>query len=114
VLDSLAVQLTAPQALVASSVESLVIDEADLILSYGYDEDMKAILSGGFLPSVFQAYLMSATMTKDVETLKGLVLRSPVSPFDLTQNHISDFRQAVLRLEEDEDAAANLSQYSVR
>ena len=84
-LDSLAVQLTAPQALVASSVESLVIDEADLILSYGHDEDMKAILSGGFLPSVFQAYLMSATMTKDVETLKGLVLRSPVSPFDPTQ-----------------------------
>lgn len=61
-----------------SSAESLVIDEADLILSYGHDEDMKQILGGSFLPSVYQSYLMSATMTKDVETLKGIVLRSPV------------------------------------
>jgi ATP-dependent RNA helicase DDX56/DBP9 len=55
-----------------------VIDEADLILSYGHDADVRNILSGEFLPKVYQSFLMSATMTKDVETLKGLVLRSPV------------------------------------
>ncbi len=60
-------------------MESLVIDEADLILSYGHDEDVRQIFSGGFLPKVFQSFLMSATMTEDVEALKGLVLRSPVS-----------------------------------
>ena len=43
------------------TMESLVIDEADLILSYGYDEDMKAVL--GFLPPIYQSYLMSATMS---------------------------------------------------
>ncbi|KZV91515.1 ATP-dependent RNA helicase dbp9 [Exidia glandulosa HHB12029] len=93
-----ALSLLQAKSLSLASAESLVIDEADLILSYGHDEDMKQILAGGFLPSVYQSYLMSATMTKDVETLKGLVLRSP----------------AILRLEEDEDVAANLSQYSVR
>ena len=56
-----------------------MIDEADLILSYGHDEAVKAIFSGGFMPKVVQAFLMSATMTKDVETLKGLVMRNPVS-----------------------------------
>jgi ATP-dependent RNA helicase DDX56/DBP9 len=56
-----------------------VIDEADLILSYGHDEDVRQILSGNYLPKVFQSFLMSATMTKDVEALKGLVLRNPVS-----------------------------------
>ena len=56
-----------------------MIDEADLILSYGYDEDMRQILNGNYLPKVFQSFLMSATMTKDVEALKGLVLRNPVS-----------------------------------
>ncbi len=62
-----------------ASLESLVIDEADLILSYGHDEDIRQIFSGGYLPKVFQSFLMSATMTEDVETLKGLALRSPVS-----------------------------------
>ena len=58
-----------------------MIDEADLILSYGHDEDVRQIFSGGHLPKVFQSFLMSATMTEDVETLKGLVLRNPVCPF---------------------------------
>jgi superfamily II DNA/RNA helicase len=62
-----------------SSLESLVIDEADLILSYGHDEDVRQIFSGGYLPKVYQSFLMSATMTDDVETLKGLALRTPVS-----------------------------------
>ncbi|KAF8518929.1 ATP-dependent RNA helicase dbp9 [Hysterangium stoloniferum] len=79
------------------SLESLVIDEADLILSYGHDEDVRQILCGSYLPKVFQSFLMSATMTKDVETLKGLVLRNP----------------AVLRLEEDEDSSSRLNQYSI-
>jgi ATP-dependent RNA helicase DDX56/DBP9 len=59
-------------------MDSLVIDEADLILSYGYDEDIRSIFNGGFLPKVYQSFLMSATMTDDVETLKGLALRNPV------------------------------------
>lgn len=59
-------------------LDSLVIDEADLILSYGHDEDIRQIFRGGFLPQVFQSFLMSATMTEDVELLKGLVLRNPV------------------------------------
>ena len=59
-------------------LESLVIDEADLVFSYGHDEDIRAIMNGGYLPKVYQSFLMSATMTKDVEKLKGLVLRNPV------------------------------------
>jgi superfamily II DNA/RNA helicase len=55
-----------------------VIDEADLILSYGHDEDVRQIFSGGYLPKVCQSFLMSATMTDDVKLLKGLALRNPV------------------------------------
>jgi superfamily II DNA/RNA helicase len=61
-----------------SALDSLVIDEADLILSYGHDEDIRQIFGGGFLPKVYQSFLMSATMTDDVEKLKGLTLRNPV------------------------------------
>jgi ATP-dependent RNA helicase DDX56/DBP9 len=67
-----------PKTLSLSRLDSLVIDEADLILSYGHDEDIRSIFSGNFLPKVYQSFLMSATMTDDVETLKGLALRNPV------------------------------------
>jgi len=66
------------KALSLSALDSLVIDEADLILSYGHDEDIRQIFGGGFLPKVYQSFLMSATMTDDVDTLKGLALRNPV------------------------------------
>lgn len=55
------------------------MDEADLVLSYGHDDDIRTIMGGSYLPKVYQSFLMSATMTKDVEKLKGLVLRNPVS-----------------------------------
>ncbi|KAJ3282095.1 ATP-dependent DNA/RNA helicase, partial [Borealophlyctis nickersoniae] len=79
------------------SLESLVIDEADLILSYGYDEDVRKIL--GYLPKIHQSYLMSATLTSDVDKLKQLVLRNP----------------AILKLEESTTAASSLlTQYFIR
>lgn len=68
-----------PKTLSVPGLDSLVIDEADLILTYGHDDDIRQIFSGGFLPKVYQSYLMSATMTGDVETLKGLALQNPVS-----------------------------------
>ncbi|KAG6896527.1 hypothetical protein C0992_007661 [Termitomyces sp. T32_za158] len=95
---SRALALLQSKALSAASLDSLVIDEADLILSYGHDEDIRQIFSGAFLPQVYQSFLMSATMTEDVELLKGLTLRNP----------------AILKLEEDEDEAAHLSQYAVK
>ncbi|KAJ3271169.1 ATP-dependent DNA/RNA helicase [Terramyces sp. JEL0728] len=58
-----------------SDLESLVVDEADLILSYGYDEDVEKILA--HLPQIYQSYLMSATLSPDVEKLKKLVLKNP-------------------------------------
>ncbi|KAG2141242.1 P-loop containing nucleoside triphosphate hydrolase protein, partial [Suillus clintonianus] len=95
---SRALGLLQSKTLNLSSLESLVIDEADLILSYGHDEDVRQIFTGAYLPKVYQSFLMSATMTDDVETLKGLALRSP----------------AILKLEEDEDETSLLSQYSVQ
>jgi ATP-dependent RNA helicase DDX56/DBP9 len=67
------------KALSLTSLETLVIDEADLILSYGHDEDVRQIFNGAYLPKVYQSYLMSATMTEEVAMLKGLALRNPVS-----------------------------------
>ena len=63
-------------ALSLENVTHLVIDEADLILSYGYDEDLRAISSA--IPKGIQTSLVSATLTTEVNTLKGLFCRDPL------------------------------------
>ena len=62
----------------SESLETLVIDEADLIFSFGHEADLKAILSSN-LPSTYQSILTSATLSDDVSKLKKLVLHNPVS-----------------------------------
>ena len=70
------------QTISLPSLSLLIIDEADLILSYGHSADVQRLLdpSQGYVPRVgVQGVLMSATMTNDVQALKGLALRNPVS-----------------------------------
>lgn len=54
----------------------LVIDEADMIISYGFEEDLKSLARR--LPTIHQSVLVSATIGKDVDALKSLLLREPV------------------------------------
>ncbi|KAH8671864.1 ATP-dependent RNA helicase-like protein dbp9 [Tricladium varicosporioides] len=83
-------------ALLLDNLRHLVIDEADLVLSYGYDEDLKNVAKAA--PKGVQTVLMSATLTSEVETLKGLFCRDP----------------AVLKLEEVEVEGEGVSQYVVK
>lgn len=108
--------LTLFQTLSLSALDTLVIDEADLILSYGHDHDIRQIFSGSYLPKVHQSFLMSATMTEDVEMLKGITLRNPVSLLIAAFQCLcwSQCFKAILKLEEAEDEAASLSQYAVQ
>lgn len=57
------------------SVESLVVDEADLVLSFGYASDVTEIIK--FLPKICQGFLMSATLSPELNSLKKVVLHSP-------------------------------------
>ncbi|KAJ8880913.1 hypothetical protein PR048_017386 [Dryococelus australis] len=58
-------------------LDTLVIDEADLVFSFGYEEDMQKVLK--YLPRLYQAVLASATLSQDVLSLKKLVLHNPVT-----------------------------------
>ncbi|XP_076480787.1 putative ATP-dependent RNA helicase DDX56 isoform X2 [Bombus vancouverensis nearcticus] len=78
------------------SLETLIIDEADLVFSFGYEDEIRSLLN--YLPIVYQAALASATLSEDVVTLKKLVLRNP----------------AILKLEEPPLAPlSQLSHYSL-
>ncbi|KAJ5773828.1 hypothetical protein N7457_008724 [Penicillium paradoxum] len=83
-------------ALSLDKITHLVIDEADLVLSYGYDEEINALSKA--IPRGAQTFLMSATLTSEVDTLKDLYCRNPV----------------ILKLEEKEEKGAGVSQFIVR
>jgi len=53
----------------------LVIDEADLCLSYGHEEDVLSLV--GALPRGFQALMLSATLSPALDGLKRVVLHAP-------------------------------------
>ncbi|KAL2144811.1 hypothetical protein VTI28DRAFT_8473 [Corynascus sepedonium] len=62
-------------ALSLDKLQHLVLDEADLVLSYGYDEDMENIARS--LPKGVQTVMMSATLSPELDTLKGIFCRNP-------------------------------------
>ncbi|DAZ92961.1 TPA: hypothetical protein N0F65_006280 [Lagenidium giganteum] len=57
------------------SVQTVVIDEADLVLSFGYGEDIRTIFN--HLPKACQNFCMSATLSPELEKLKKSVLHNP-------------------------------------
>ncbi|KAL5333241.1 P-loop containing nucleoside triphosphate hydrolase protein [Aspergillus crustosus] len=83
-------------ALALDNLAHLVIDEADVVLSFGYEEDINALSKA--IPRGVQTFLMSATLTAEVDTLKGLFCRNPV----------------ILKLEEKDDQGAGVSQFVVK
>lgn len=60
-----------------STVRNLTIDEVDLILSYGYMDDLQALET--YLPSKnnMQTFMMSATVTEDLDSLKDRFCTKP-------------------------------------
>lgn len=59
------------------SIEFVVIDEADLIFSFGYEDEIKQLLN--YLPKIYQAILASATLSDDVKKLKSFILHNAVT-----------------------------------
>ncbi|CAE7732441.1 dbp9 [Symbiodinium pilosum] len=60
----------------SETLKVLILDEADLMFSYGYEDDVKALCA--LMPAKYQAMLVSATLSEEVEQLKGLMLHKPV------------------------------------
>ncbi|KIW59307.1 hypothetical protein PV05_03762 [Exophiala xenobiotica] len=78
------------------NISQLVIDEADIVLSYGYEDDMTAISAA--LPRNVQTFLISATLTPEVDELKSMFCR------DAT----------VVKIDEKEEKGEGVTQYAVR
>lgn len=55
----------------------MVLDEADLLFGFGNDKMVTEIVT--YLPGTHQSFLMSATLSEQVEQMKKLTLRNPVT-----------------------------------
>lgn len=95
--------LEARSLVLRHSLELLVLDEADLLLSFGFGDDLKALLC--HLPKIYQALLVSATFNPDVEALKELVLHNPVivQPQEPRLPGSAQLQQWVVRCDTEED-----------
>jgi ATP-dependent RNA helicase DDX56/DBP9 len=71
----LVAHLEAANLTLKDSVQTVVIDEADLVLSFGYGEDIRTIFNA--LPKACQTFCMSATLSPELEKLKRSVLHNP-------------------------------------
>jgi len=83
-LDSNAVHL--------SSIETLVLDEADKMLNLGFKDEVNKIIA--LLPKKRQNILLSATLSKDVELIHQVLLHDPI----------------VIKIKEEEDSLEQINQ----
>ncbi|MBW8015156.1 MAG: DEAD/DEAH box helicase [Planctomycetes bacterium] len=75
-----------------SSIEVLVLDEADRMLDMGFINDIKKIIAK--TPKERQTLLFSATMSKEVQTLTKTIQRSPkMIQIGITNNPIDTITQ---------------------
>ncbi|MFA0672876.1 DEAD/DEAH box helicase, partial [Vibrio sp. 10N.222.51.A6] len=68
--------LISSNAIKLDKVKTLVLDEADRMLSLGFTEELDAILK--LLPSKKQTLLFSATFPEQVKTLTHELLNDPI------------------------------------
>ena len=69
------IELEESNAVSLSDIDTLVLDEADKMLNLGFKEEMDRIFA--LLPKKRQNLLFSATLSKEVENIKELLLKSP-------------------------------------
>lgn len=71
-----------------SKVKTLVIDEADEMLSMGFIEQIEDILS--FMPEKIQVILLSATFPEEIKKLSDEVLRGPIEINVVSTNNVGN------------------------
>jgi len=69
-------ELIGSNAVHLSAIETVVLDEADKMLNLGFKEDMDKIIR--LLPQKRQNILLSATLSKDLQSIHKALLKDPV------------------------------------
>lgn len=88
-------------ALNLSALETVVIDEADLVLSYGYEKDLGAI-SKAIPASSVRTILISATLPPDIDKVKSLFCKDAILLDLQEQDDATKLKQYVVKCGEED------------
>jgi ATP-dependent RNA helicase RhlE len=93
-------ELTEANSVHLSSIDTLILDEADKMLNLGFKEEVDKILA--LLPQKRQNLLFSATLSDDVNNIKQILLRDPVViKIEAEENNIDLITQTAYRASEE-------------
>lgn len=70
------IELVASNAVHLSSISTLILDEADKMLSIGFQDEVNKIIA--LLPKKRQNVLISATLSTDLDNIKQVILNDPI------------------------------------
>lgn len=84
------IELVESNAVHLSSIQTLILDEADKMLSLGFKEEVSKIIA--LLPKKRQNILLSATLHSDLENINQIVLNDPI----------------IIKIEEEENTSIDL------
>jgi ATP-dependent RNA helicase DDX56/DBP9 len=88
-------------ALSLEKLAHVVLDEADLVLSYGYSDDLEILAR--LIPKAAQVTMMSATLTDELDTLKGIFSRQPtLLDLEEAETQTDKLTQFIVKCGEDE------------
>lgn len=91
---------------VLDNVDCLVLDEVDMMIAYGYENDIKELTKK--IPQESKKWLLSATISNEVEMLKQLMMKSAVKIQIEDENKTAVIEELVIQCERKEDKALNL------
>lgn len=93
------------KTIVARSIETVVLDEADEMISIGFKEELEAILT--YLPESRQTLFFSATYPSKVVQLSKSYLNNPISiKQDVVRQTIDTIEQLYVRVRNDDKTEA--------
>uniref|UniRef100_A0AC34FRQ1 ATP-dependent RNA helicase n=1 Tax=Panagrolaimus sp. ES5 TaxID=591445 RepID=A0AC34FRQ1_9BILA len=80
------VNAIATKPILFNNVRHVVLDEADLLLSFGYKDEMEKIKEA--LPKTYQSIFTSATLNENMDDIKAMLMTGPVVSLKLKEGQL--------------------------
>ena len=99
-----------PPGALGDGLEMVVLDEADLLLSFGYVDDIKCVMKA--VKRGTQVMMLSATMSKEIEELRDVIAHKPTT-IDVDDEEDVDAEKGEAKAGESAKPGPDIKHYSL-